>query len=130
MSTRATRGVLFAALALLLPLPFFAAAVEVAPLLRLGLLAAVLGAVVIEDGTGGTGGVLAGALLAQGLLYTGLLWGAAHLTARALARAAPRLRAGVVGVAVALLIGLACLPLYRTPLSSRSATSNWLGLFD
>ena len=130
MSTRATRRVLFAALVLLLPVPFFAAAVEVAPLARLLLLAAVLGAVVVEDGTAGTGGVLAGALAAQGLLYAGLLWGVAHLAARALGRARPGLRAGLVGAAVAALLLLACLPVYRTPLSSRSATSTWRGIFD
>ena len=130
MSTDAARKILFAALALLLPLPFFAASVELAPLLRLGLLTAVLGAIVVEDGTAGTGGVLAGLLLAQGLVYAALLWWLAHLAARALARAAPRLRAAILGVAVALLVGLASLPVYRTPLSSRSATANWLGLFD
>src|SRR5262245_6951770 len=130
MSTRAMRRILFAAFALCAPLPFFAAAVEVAPLVRLWLLAGVLGPVVVEDGTGGTGGVLAGVLAAQGLLYAGLLGGAARLAARALGRAAPRLRAGLVGAAVAALVALACLPVYRTPLSSRSATSNWLGIFD
>jgi hypothetical protein len=130
MSTAATRRLLFAALVLLLPVPFFAAAVEIAPLLRLAFLAAILGAIVVADGTAGTGGLLAGLLLAQGLLYAGLLWGAAWLGARALAGAAPRLRAALAGAAVAALLGLACLPIYQTPLSSRGATANWLGLFD
>src|SRR5258705_3935672 len=100
MSAAATRRISFEALLLLLPVPFFAAAVEIAPLLRLAFLAAVLGAIVVADGAAGAGGLLAGLLLAQGLLYVGLLWGAAWLAARGLAGAAPRLRAGIVGAPV------------------------------
>jgi hypothetical protein len=130
MSTRAARTALFMALALFLPLPFFAASVELAPLGRLTLLAGVLLAIVVEDGLAGTAGILAGLLVAQGLLYAALLWGVAGFAARALAGAGPRRRLGLVGAVVALLVAIACLPVYRTPLSSRRAVSTWLGLLD
>ena len=130
MSTRATRWLLFAALALTLPLPFFLAGLEIAPLARLLFLEAVLLAVVASDGLAGTAGLFAALLAVEGLLLGALLWGLAWLGGRALSRARPATRAACAGVAAASLLGLSLLEIYRTPHSSRAPTSNLLGILD
>jgi hypothetical protein len=130
MSTRAARWLLFAAFGLTLPLPFFMAALEIAPLARCLFLAALMGAVVAADGTGGTAPLFAAFLLAQGLAYAGALWGAAWLAARGLARAGARARGAWVGAVVAALLGLSLFEIYRTPHSSSGATASLLGILD
>ena len=130
MSTRAARWLLFGALCLTLPVPFFMAALEVAPLARCAFLAGVMGAVVAADGLGGTAPLFAAFLLAQALVYAGLLWAVAWLAARALARSGAPARGAVVGAAVAALLGLSLFEIYRTPHSSSGDRANLLRILD
>lgn len=130
MSLGIARWLLFALLALTLPVPFVMAGIELAPLLRLVFLEAVMLAIVATDGGAGTAGLFAvmlavqGALLALGLGV--LAWGAGLL----LSHVRPALRAACVGVAAACLVALSLGEIYRTPHSSSGPTANWLGIFD
>lgn len=130
MSTRASRWLLFSALALTLPLPFFLAGLEIAPLARLLFLEAILLAVVASDGLAGTAGLFAAFLAVEGLVLGALVWALAWLATRALSRVRPAARAACVGIAAASLLGLSLLEIYRTPHSSRAATANLLGILD
>jgi len=130
MSTRATRWLLFSALALTLPLPFFLAGLELAPLARLLFLEGVMLAVVASDGFAGTAGLFLAFLAVEGVLLAAGLWGLACLAARILRPARPVTRAACAGIAAISLLGLSCLEIYRTPHSSSGPTSNLLGIFD
>ncbi len=130
MSTRASRWLLFSALALTVPVPFVMAGLEVAPLARLLFLEGILLAVVVADGLAGTAALFALFLAVQGLVFAAVLWGVAWVAGRALARARPGTRAACVGVAAAALLCLSLLGVYRTPSSSSGPTANLLGIFD
>lgn len=130
MSPRASRWLLFATLALTLPVPFVMAGVEIAPLARLIFLEGILLAVVAVDGLAGTAGLFALLLAVQGLVFTALLWGLASVAGRTLARVRPATRAACVGVATLALLCLSLLGVYRTPSSSSGTTANLLGIFD
>jgi hypothetical protein len=130
MSTRATRWLLFSTLALTLPLPFFMAGVEIAPLARLLFLEGVMLAVVASDGLAGSAGLFVAFLAVQGVLLAAGLWGLAWVVARALRRMRPTTRAACAGFAATCLLGLSLLEIYRTPHSSSGPTANLLGIFD
>jgi hypothetical protein len=130
MSTRATRWLLFSLLAVALPVPFFMAALEIAPLVRLLFLEGVMLAIVASDGLAGTTGLFAAILAIEGLLVAAALWGLAWVGARALSSAPPAARVACAGLAAATLLGLSMFRIYRTPHSSRGPTASLLGLFD
>ena len=130
MSIRTTRWLLFCALALTLPLPFFMAGAEIAPLARLLFLLGVMLAIVASDGVAGTAGLFVAFLAVQGVLLAAGLWGVAWLLARALRSAGPRTRAACAGLVASCLLGLSLLEIYRTPHSSSGPTANLLGIFD
>jgi len=129
MSTRASRWLLLAVLALTLPLPFFMAGLEIAPLARLLFLEGILLAIVASDGFGGSAGLFAAFLAVEGLLLAAGLWGLAWVAAASLSNARPATRAAWVGLAAACLLGLSLLEIYRTPHSSSGPTANLFGIF-
>jgi len=129
MTVRTARWLLFGALAAALPLPYLLAEPELAPLLRLAFLTAVMLALLAADGLGGTTPLFAALLLPQLLVGAALLWLLAGLAARALGRARPRGRAAAVALAGAALLALSLAGVYRTPHSSRGPTATLLGLF-
>jgi hypothetical protein len=130
MSTRTSRWLLFLVLALTLPLPFFMAGLEIAPLVRLLFLEGVMLAIVASDGLAGTAGLFAAMLAVEGLLLVAGLWGLSWVVARALSTVPPAVRVACVGIAAASLLGLSSLEIYRTPHSSSGPTANLLGIFD
>lgn len=125
----ARRWLYFAALATM-PVPFFLAQVEWAPVLRLAFLSALFAAVMVAEG--GPQVTTMGLLgIAQTVLYAGLFFLAAGLAARFVGRiASPPLRIAVVGTVVFLLFASAQLPIYETPLSSAHLRSNVWQIFD
>lgn len=131
LSRRSARLLLFAVLLATLPVPYYLGALEVAPALRLLFLAALASGVAATEGA--VGNQLLLTLLAVGFAacWALALWGAAALLARLLERwAPPRARALLVGGLAAVLVAASMLPIYRTPLSSHTAESTVLGLFD
>lgn len=115
---------------LVMPVPYYLAEVEWAPVLRLAFLTALFLAVALAEG-GGTLWALIGIGSVQAFAYAGLFWLAAGLGAWALARigSAP-LRAAALGTALFLLLTSALLPLYETPLSSTRLRSSLWQIFD
>ena len=130
MSPRAVRWLLFLAALVAVPLPILAfgpGLVPAAHQLELGLLALAFGAV---ESTQGVTLLLAAAFLVPGLVYAALLWLAASLLARALAKLPATTRTRAALLLVMLGIGLAAAePIYETPFSSRSARSSLLGVY-
>ncbi len=126
-----SRWVLWLVLLCTLPVPFYLGDLELAPALRLGFLAGLIGAVVISEGSGGYLGSLAGLGAGQMLLWWLLLYGLAALVSRLLARSTTQPLGGILlGLLLAVLLGLSSLEIYLTPLSSRGLHSNLAGLFD
>jgi hypothetical protein len=130
MSPRAVRRLLFLAALVTVPAPILAfgpGLVPAAHQLELGLLALAFGAI---ESTQGVTLVLAAAFLVPGLLYTALLWVAAWLLARALAKlpSTTRTRAALFLVMLGVAFAVAE-PVYVTPFSSRSARSSLLGVY-
>ena len=130
MSPRAVRWLLFLAALVAVPLPILAfgpGLVPAAHQLELGLLALAFGAV---ESTQGVTLLLAAAFLVPGLVYAALLWLAASLLARALAKLPAPTRTRAALLLVLLGIGLAAAePIYETPFSSRSSRSSLLGVY-
>lgn len=115
---------------LVMPVPYFLAEVEWAPVLRLVFLTGLFLAVALAE-AGGTLWALIGLGSVQALAYAGLFWLAAGLGARGFARipSAP-LRVAALGTALFLLLSSALLPLYETPLSSTRLRSSLWQIFD
>ena len=113
-----------------MPVPFYLAETEWAPVLRLGFLTGLFGAVWLAEGGAKLGGLLAIGL-AQTALYALLFRLAAGLAARLLERiGSPPLRIAALGTVLFLLGTSALLPLYETPLSSGQVRSNLWQIFD
>ena len=122
---------LWLALLLTVPLPFFLGALGCAPALRLFFLTGLTLAVVATEGAAGYLGTLALLGAAQSLIQALVLYLLAALLALALERiVAERLRPVVLATLVAGLLGLSLLEIYQTPLSSRAPYSNLAGLLD
>lgn len=124
------RLVLWAALMVTLPLPYYLGGFEVAPALRLCLLAALVAGIVLTEGLSGMQGALVGLAVGLALLYTGVLFGASGLLARLLARRGTGVPAVPVALVVVALLALSLLPLYQTSMSSVGPVSNLFGIFD
>jgi hypothetical protein len=121
---------LWIAALLTMPVPFYLGQLEWAPVLRLGFLTLLFGAVALAEG-GGTVIALCVLGLVQAAVYASLFRMVADLGARGLLRFAPEpLRAAAVGSAVFLLVMTAQLPIYETPLSSTRLRSNLWQLFE
>lgn len=130
MSPRALRRLLWIAAVFAVPLPILALGPGLVPAahqLELGLLALAFGAV---ESAQGVTLALAAAFLVPGLVYAVLLWLAAWLLARALAKlpSTTRTRAALLLVMLGVAFALAE-PIYVTPFSSRSARSSLLGVY-
>ena len=76
MSPKTTRWLLFSAALLAAPIPFYLGEPELAPLLRLAFLSALVTSVFAVEG-GATAGALAGIALVQVVVWAGLLFLAA-----------------------------------------------------
>ncbi|MGH0030525.1 MAG: hypothetical protein ACQGVC_12090 [Myxococcota bacterium] len=116
MSPRAARRTLWLALLLVAPLPMLGGFGAVVPVVRYGLLAGVCVAMRVAEGPGGVVWALFALFAVHALVYAALLWGAAWLAARALARVSPAARSAVVAgiVACGLIWATATTP-YVTP---------------
>lgn len=130
MSTKNARRLLFATALLTLPVPFYLGEPELAPVLRLAFLTGLVAAVVAAEG-GMVTAALAGIGLVQALVWAGLLFAAAALAARALARIeSGGARTAVVVALAAALLGASLGERYDTPLSSTRARSSLFQLFQ
>ena len=130
MSPRAVRRLVWLAALCVLPLPILAFGPGLVPpahQLELGLLALAFGAL---ESTQGVTLALAAAFLVPGVVYAGLLWLAAWIVARGLARlpATTRTRAALLLVMLSVAFAVAE-PIYVTPFSSRAARSTLLGVY-
>jgi hypothetical protein len=129
--TRRTAGRLLWIVTLLtLPVPFYLGEPELAPVVRLAFLSALMSAVLVAEG-GGTLGVLAGLGIAQTLLYAVVFRLVAAWVARGLDRLpAPRARSAVVVIVAIVLFAVSLAEIYDTPLSSTRPRSNLTHIFE
>lgn len=132
MSPRATRWTLWGVLFCVAPVPYMLGGLETAPALRLLFFTALIVTVQIAEGSGGfvwNTFILLGAV--QSALYAAGLYLCAALVTRAVTRLAPRRRLIAVAAIAAAMIGTAiALPLYDTPMSSRTMHSTLFGVFQ
>lgn len=130
MSTRNVRRLLYATALLTLPVPFYLGEPELAPVVRLAFLSGLITSVLVAEG-GGVNAMLAGIGIVQVLVWAGLLFAAAALLARGLARIPTAgVRTGVAAALAIALFGASLTDLYDTPLSSSRARSNLFQLFE
>lgn len=130
VSEESARRWLWIAALLVMPVPFYLAEVEWAPVLRLAFLSSLFGAVALAEGGAKVAGLMTMGLI-QTLAYLGLFWLAAGLAAQLFARiASPPLRVAAVGTVIFLLFTSSLLPIYETPLSSTRLRSTLWQLFD
>jgi hypothetical protein len=117
--------ILWLALVASLPLPYFMIESGRVPAAQLFLFAAVTTPLAVTD-PGFTTRFVAALFIVQSLLYGPLLYLLARTAAR---RVAPRRRALVTGVVLALLAVVAMLDVYRAPLSHGPGPTNIVGVF-
>ena len=130
MPPRAIRWLLWLAALAALPLPLFGVGDAVVPALHQLQLGALALAFTVLEGAQGIGPLLSALFLGQGLIWAALLFAAAALAARGLARLPPFARTRLTLFVVVLGLALAAAqPIYRTPYSSRSAESSLLGVY-
>jgi len=120
------RYVLWIALVALLPLPYVLTDVGWVPASRLAVLSGATASVWIAEGEF-VAGLIAALLGVQALLQAAIAYLVAGLVLRWVA---PPRRAAVVVFVVLLLVGLAQLPIYRTPLSTQAARATMWGLLQ
>jgi hypothetical protein len=129
MSVRTCRWLLWLGTAVALPVPILVLGPGLVPPARLLMLGGIGLAVMLLENARGAVGPLAALLLAQAVVYLGLLWLAAALVARGLARLPPR---GLAIVTVGLLaVGLALASstaVYHTPFGP-TAHARWPCVF-
>ena len=130
ISRRRAQLVLWLALLFTVPVPYYLGGFEVAPVVRLLFLATLVSGVLLTEGASGMQGPLGALAVGLALLWTALLYGASALLVRPAARPTGTVSVPLVAGATLALLALSLLPLYRTSLSSVSAVSNLLGLFD
>lgn len=128
LSRPAVRRILWAAAALLLPLPYLTLAQGAVPVVRYALLAGIVGAYGVGMRGDGVAWLIFAMLLAHALLYAALLAVAARLAARLLPDPTP---ARAVAAGLVLVFGIAlALPIYHTPFDDQHAHTTWTGLFQ
>ena len=131
MSTRAARWMLWIAFVLMVPVPFLMLGSGWVPAARLIMLGGISLAVALFENASGAVGMLSVILLAQGLLYMGLLWLAAHFASRWLDRFSSRTATAVTLVVVAAGVLIAStFELYRGPYRAQSPRANLLHVYE
>jgi hypothetical protein len=125
LGPRTARRLLLLAAILLVPVPYWAVDVERAPVARLLLLATMTGAAAIAE-PGGVGSIVAASLVAQAVLWLGVLSLVARLVVRWLP---PAGRWPAVAIVVAVLLAVASFRVYRTPFARAGPRANLLGIF-
>jgi hypothetical protein len=130
VSTKNARRLLFAVAWLTLPVPFFLGEPELAPVVRLAFLSALVSLVFAAEG-GLVTATLAGIGWVQALVWSGLLLLGAALIAKALARIeSAGVRTAITAAIALVLLGASLGERYDTPLSSSRARSSLLQLFQ
>ena len=130
MSTKNARRLLFATTLLTLPVPFYLGEPELAPVVRLAFLSTLVASVFAAEG-GTVAATLAGIGYVQVFAWAGVLFAAAALIAKGLARVgAAGLRTAIVAAIAIALLGASLTQRYDTPLSSTRARSNLFQLFQ
>ncbi len=128
MSVRATKWVLWVLLYCIAPVPYTLGANETAPPLRLFLISTLTGLLQVTEGAGGwvwRTFILLG--VGQCLLYALGLYFVAAFICRATTRLEDSSRRSLTLAIVAVSLAVACIvPIYETPLSSRSLYSTLL----
>jgi len=130
LSPKLVRRVLWALLALTLPVPFYLGGFEIAPTVRLVFLSALTIGVVVTEGAAGWLASFTLLAATQSLLWLLITWGLARLAGALLSGIRSGLRGVLVAGLVAALLGASLFDIYTTNLSSRSARSNLVGIFD
>jgi hypothetical protein len=131
MSPRAARLLLFAVLALALPLPFWLVETGAEPAVRLAMFEGVLLAVIATEGARGAVGIAAALLGVQVVVYVVALWLASGLVLWPLRARSRGARAAVAGgVAAVLLVAAATSEIYRTPFRTRSLRGDLFAIFE
>ena len=95
MSPRAARRLLWLVFVVAMPLPFYLIETGRMPAAALLQIAAYVLAVIAREGTQGQIGLIAAILIGQGMFWVIMLWVAAWMASRLLARLAPRAIAAV-----------------------------------
>ncbi len=131
MSPRAARWILWVSFVLMVPVPILLFGPGLVPAARLIMLGGIALAVALFESSRGAVGMLSGIILAQGLFYAGLLWLAAHVASRALARLSAKsmTRITLAVVATSLLVTLA-FEVYRGPFQAQSYRANLLHIYE
>ena len=131
MSIRTSRWILWIGFVLLVPVPILFLGPGLVPTARLLMLGGISVAVMLVENARGAVGMIAVVLLAQGFLYMGVLWLAAHILSRTLGRFSPKVvaRATIGVIAVGLLLA-SLFDVYRGPYRVQSARANLLNVFE
>ena len=131
MSIRTSRWILWIGFVLMVPVPILFLGPGLVPTARLLMLGAISAAVLLLENARGAVGMLAGLLLAQGFLYLGLLWLAAHILSRTLGRFSAKTVAwATIGVVAVGLLLASLFDGYRGPYRVQSARANLLNVFE
>jgi len=131
MSPRAARRLLWLVFVVALPLPFYLVETGRMPAAALLQTAAYVLAVIAREGTQGQIGLIAAILIGQGMFWVIMLWVAAWMATRLLARLPPRAIAAVTLSTVAVVLLLASsLEVYRTPFRARSLRATLLSVYE
>ncbi len=131
MSPRAVRWILWISFVLMVPVPILLFGPGLVPAARLIMLGGIALAVTLFENSRGAVGMLALILLAQGLLYAGLLWLVAYGASRGLGRLSSKsmTRITLAIVAASLLVTLA-FEVYRGPFRAQSYRANLLHIYE
>jgi hypothetical protein len=130
MSTKVTRRLLWLALVVVLPVPYWLFESGRVPTLFLGELTAFVLAMLVAEG-GMVTRVVAALFVSQTLLFLGLTWVLARVATRQLLRVrADGARTAATLATIVVLFGAAMLPLYRSPLVAGGAPVNVIALFQ
>jgi len=130
MSSTVIRRLLWLALVVALPVPYWLFEPGRVPTIFLGELSAFVLAMLASEG-GMVTSVVAALFVAQTLLFLALTWVAARLAARQIFRLrAERARTAAALVTVLVLLAASLLPVYRSPLVAGGAPVNVVALFQ
>jgi hypothetical protein len=130
MSTKLIRRLLWLALLVALPVPYWLFESGRVPTLWLGELTAFVLAMLLSEG-GMVTRIVATLFVGQTLLFVGVTWLIARFASRWIgALRSENGRTTVVVAAIVLLLGVALLPIYRSPLVAGGDAVNVIRLFE
>lgn len=130
MSTKLIRRLLWLALLVALPVPYWLFESGRVPTLWLGELTAFVLAMLLSEG-GMVTRIVATLFVGQTLLFVGLTWLIARFASRWIGTLRSESgRTTVVVAAIVLLLGVALLPIYRSPLVAGGDAVNVIRLFE